>query len=263
MIYATTPTDPHPPARTLAVGKVRSSHFPHPFSVPNLREFPAWGTMLLSRLLPDERLSVVDCDLGAKTWGLISPTVGVRLSLDRIEAETTIPNDPVYSRFLAIETALGYLVHEAAHAGSWDNTEPSPVVSTERAAEIIGLFVANEKDDAPIDPPWRDGHQADFQRLAIHTIYRAERLLSGFLIEPETVVNNDFYRLSPLTKYAGALGSEPERLVDLPLRTIQGISPPPEFVALWRNDVRKWFGSIREPSKQQHSVMLAAMSLFS
>ena len=39
--------------------------------------------------------------------------VGVRLSLDRIEAETTIPNDPVYSRLFAIETALGYLVHVA------------------------------------------------------------------------------------------------------------------------------------------------------
>ena len=39
------PNGPTPAGRTPRRRQGSLSHFPHPFSVPNLREFPAWGTI--------------------------------------------------------------------------------------------------------------------------------------------------------------------------------------------------------------------------
>ena len=138
-----------PPAEIPAVGAVRTSHFPRPHLLTDIRaEFPAWATDFAARLLPGLSLPVADTELHGRAWGLMSRSAGIRLDLAAMAAATGA--GALRGFHLATE-ALGILIHEIAHAACWKRPEERPALSPPEAAAVVERW-ARQDAVAPPDP---------------------------------------------------------------------------------------------------------------
>lgn len=79
------------------------------------------------------------------------------------------------------------------------------------------------------------GHELGFIRMALHLGWRAEEL--GFEVSGYLVHGTAQYGLSHHCRYEIALGDEPERLRDLPLREIARRPAPKRLYEVWMGDV--------------------------
>lgn len=128
-----------------------------------------------------------------------------------------------------------YVLHELAHildrpALFQDRTGVNPM-----RLQFEKMVVAKATQrQARVDLPPYFGHEHAFIRIAIHLCHRAER--NGVSIAPAVICAGYQYRLSHAARYQEALGDEPQRCIDLPIREIRASTAPRPFLDLWIKD---------------------------
>lgn len=152
-------------------------------------------------------------------------------------------NDLAYQADYADEdqnyVLTGCVMHELAHVldrpmlvAARPNVAPQTIVM--EAAETA------EITNGPMDYeiPRYYGHGESFIRIVLHLCHRAERL--GVSISPARICAGPRYGLSHADEYLEALGDEPARMIDLPIRHIHTTNPPNEFTSLWLGDLDRF-----------------------
>ena len=149
--------------------------------------------------------------------------------------------------------------HELAHVigESWIPSpgEPPPA-ETIRRAEILAWCLLGAPPRDPV--PWAE-HSASFFRLLLHVAYRLRTVLRWSFV-PQA--DHELYGLSPLWRYEGALGDEPDRLGHLPLTAISDNPPPAAFARSWAADLKRWFAAIDSATDFQVTALLCGLRLF-
>ena len=191
----------------------------NPHTLRTRAEFCEWGTVLAARLgVP---YPVRDSALRDDCWGLVGQGVGINLNLAEIEAAYAA--DP-HAHFRFISDSLGILLHEIAHPLS---VAIMPIAASTFSAVEADAAVAKwaAASEPPDNPPWDDGHSADFIRTALHVQHRVETMF-GFGILPDTIVDCEQYGLSSVYLYRNALGNEREELAGEPFTVVRQTRPP-------------------------------------
>jgi len=79
----------------------------------------------------------------------------------------------------------------------------------------------------------------------------------------EHLMDASIYDLSPIEKYAEALGAELQTRGSL-FHAVFVTKPPQQFIDLWRSDVFRWLDSLAaKPNGQQAEDAVAALKLYS
>ncbi len=138
------------------------------------------------------------------------------------------------------------VLHEAAHAiaEGWHYTdEVRPEIIYQLARLAAEDVISGKIVETPATQPYRH-HELPFIRTALHLAYRAELvgIQCGMF-----VVDFAHYGLSHAWRYWAAIGDEPERSVDLPLKETLRRPPPVALAELWAADVAYWKQTERKP----------------
>ncbi|MCY2987836.1 MAG: hypothetical protein NTY19_08240 [Planctomycetota bacterium] len=153
---------------------------------------------------------------------------------------------------------FGVVLHEAAH---WldkipaafetvhdpDTVESVRVTFADHLAVKASLAAEPQQpatSAAPANPPF-DKHGAPFIRASVHLAKRAADMGWGHRVNLAAIVQHD-YGLSSLASYEAALGDEPQRLAGCSFAQIRVATPPPEFVAMWKADVKRWVNGLAD-----------------
>lgn len=137
---------------------------------------------------------------------------------------------------------VGSAIHEAAHmlAEGFHVTTESPGVAS--SAEFIKAWcqLSDEGREALFADclPWLT-HNPRFLRAAIHLKVRAEQA-RDIEIPGDAIIAHTLYELSPLDEYEAALGTEPYRCCDSPIREVLATQPSARFCDVWRDDVTRY-----------------------
>lgn len=136
----------------------------------------------------------------------------------------------------------GWCLHEYAHFAN-NAEQVSGIELIERLApEAVEEFRADlhreskRIDVGEISRPW-EGHSHGFIRNCIHLTWRANQ--HGWGIESGHVFDGNSYLLSSLNDYSQALGDEPQRLRDVPMKDIAETELPDRFHAFADADVER------------------------
>ena len=114
----------------------------------------------------------------------------------------------------------------------------------------IGRAVA--QDPSPVDEAASfEAHGLRFIRAALHLRHRAVAL--GALVPLYCYCAGSQYGLSHPLRYREALGDEPARLADRPIRDILAAPCPEAFSRLWAADVAHWHSHRSTSSKGDQS----------
>ncbi len=164
------------------------------------------------------------------------------------------PSRSYLLRFLpniALHEAAHYLEDARSPAASFDFGALSPA-----AQDSIQDWLL--EDSAPIDKngqhpsgdPLRatlprpfHWHESQFTRAAVHLVARTAS--GGFHTTGDSAkfmslrVAGERYGMSGFDAYREALGDEPQRLEEIPIREILATPAPAEFEGLWRADLRR------------------------
>jgi hypothetical protein len=85
--------------------------------------------------------------------------------------------------------------------------------------------------------------------IIIHLAYRATQ--AGFETNPAGIFHGKRHGLSMTSRYQEALGDEPLRLSDVPIRSILATEPPEEFYELWARDIQRYHVLYQQPQESQ------------
>ena len=134
----------------------------------------------------------------------------------------------------------GIALHELAHVLQrprlfTDRPEPT---EAEVQAQIRQL-AAHVSDESPEEPsvPWAR-HDLPFIRAFLHLAHRAEQ--AGYPVCTAAFCAGPLYGLSSALTYRRALGDEPDRTADQPIREILRQPFPQECLPLFISDVGRW-----------------------
>jgi hypothetical protein len=135
-------------------------------------------------------------------------------------------------------TFLANSLHELAHVLERGMTfEDQPEVCSDRLM-FDGLVVAHAMNEPVPATHARQRflqHDDRFLRAILHLRHRAGRL--GVHLAPGMIVPDTQPMLWSPSRYRIALGDEPDRLRDVPIRTILLMDPPADFVRLWADEL--------------------------
>lgn len=138
-----------------------------------------------------------------------------------------------------LETFLGLLLHELAHALPFVELEDIEPTAADRAMQDLVALCWQTFDpyEAFAIEPWL-GHEWQFIRRCLHLIHRAG--LVGAEIPLPAVFDAGRYGLSGLWRYRNALGDEPQRMTEATFAEIEATPSPEEFTQLFAADVAAW-----------------------
>lgn len=150
-----------------------------------------------------------------------------------------------FYRVRVVNIALHELTHAITQELDIANVDASsPVV------QAVKTHVLKWVQHAPaLTFPWT-GHDWRFIRALIHVAYRAELL--GIETNNAVLLSPFTYCLSSLEKYRAALQAEIESTNPLSsFAEIRSVTPPAEFMDVWRDDVKIWLDRrSKEPEEQ-------------
>jgi hypothetical protein len=129
-------------------------------------------------------------------------------------------------------------VHETAHAlGEPFDLKQRDAAYVAGATELIAAMCKAPAKEA--DTPFI-GHDATFIKILAHLATRAEA--AGVLLPDSQLFAHRNYKLSPLSAYRHALGSEPDDMAasGLSFAEIREAKPPRAFIAQWQSDLNAW-----------------------
>lgn len=161
---------------------------------------------------------------------------------DQIAAEAQEQDSPLFTFERVFNRTV---VHELAHCLPAGLPIPDLAPTTEGRdlqAARFAMFAADA--NPPAETPW-EGHGIDFIRRCIHLINRAWS--AGFDVAGGYLCADALYGLSPVIRYAQALGDEPERMAGRTFAEIEATDPSADFLTLFNRDVAAWHARQTKP----------------
>lgn len=193
-------------------------------------------------------------------WRGRGPVIVLNDIAIRAEAEALAGDDHEFADQLYRSRILATALHEAGHVLQCQiDLRPIPediAFDVEhRAQDAVAEFVANE-DTPPV--PWK-GHDAEFIRVLIHVVNRAEQIL-GERLPARLLFDHGRFDVSTLFCYRRAIEREIVAFDStMTFADLRLCHPPDAFVDLWKQDLHDWLE--RQTAEDDSAVLSIAAAM--